>query len=154
MKPNIDEVRKENLFLLMAIDNGTISSVSKSTGVARSTLSGVANGKAMLIKHARAIEKALDKPFGWMDKPHSDNEISPHYTKKALRASIDCIASYKQIGKLYAELDVDGKTDLMDKLYRLFADPAARELSAESLSIMLGITNENSKPVKRNSKRN
>jgi len=145
MKQNkIDKIRMDNLFILMGTNakDGTITSLADATGVARQTLSGVMHGKAMLIKHARKIEKVLEKPFGWMDRKHDDDELSPMYTKAVLHSALECIDSSAQLTELFESLNAAGKTDLLDKLYHLYTDPAARKLSPKTILTILGAENE------------
>jgi len=138
----ITSIRLANLLLIIDLHGGQIVTIAKLTGIARSTLSGMVNGKAMSGNYARKLEVALEKPFGWMDKAHEEEELSPQYTKAVLTAAINCIYSSKQIETLYNELNAEGKVDFLDKLYNLFNDPAARKLSPKTILIMLGVEYE------------
>lgn len=141
---NIDVVRRNNLQLLMDLGLGTVTYLAKESGINRSTLSSVINGSKMLEKHARLIERSFDKPFNWLDMPHHAKGVV-EYEKTVLRAAINCLYSISEIEDIFNSLNRKGKTDLMDKLYLIFTDPAARELKPRTLKVMLGITDDKEK---------
>lgn len=137
----VDEIRRQNLQLLMDHGLGTVTFLASESGISRSTLSSVMNGKQMLNKHAREIERAFDKTFGWLDLPHN-SKGAVEYEKVVLSASLKCLYGIREVTELYDNLTIKGKVDLLDKLFLIFTDPAARELKPKTLMIMLGITNE------------
>lgn len=141
---NIDVVRRSNLQLLMDLGLGTVTYLAKESGINRSTLSSVMNGSKMLEKHARLIERSFDKPFNWLDVPHHAKGVV-EYEKTVMRAVINCIYSINEIEDIFKSINRRGKTDLIDKLYLIFTDPAARELKPRTLKVMLGITDDKKK---------
>jgi len=128
----LDETRRENIYHLMSFDGDSVSSLAKKATVSRSTLSSMLNGKTISDKYARRIERVFDKDHGWLDIEHFDTEI-PVYDKAVTLAVINCIYSNKRVLRLYDKAGKDGKADLFSKLFILFSDPAARELSISTL---------------------
>ncbi len=152
---DLDGVRRNNMKVLMGYAGGTTTGLSEVTKINRSTLSSHLNGREISEKHARQIERAFDKSFGWLDSVHEVEE-EPVFDVAVLKATISCIHSTKKIGALYERLGVDGKTDLFNKLYRLFLDPVARNLAPSTLlTLFEGIENEakSKKTTNRNSRR-
>jgi len=146
----VDEIRLKNLQLLMDYGSGTVTYLAGESGISRSTLSSVMNGKKMLTKHARVIERAFDKPFGWLDLSHSSKGIV-EYDKPTLSSALKCLYGIKEMTALYEDLSVKGKTDLLDRLILIFSDPVARELKPKTLMIMLGVTNDKKGKTKKRS---
>ena len=142
-----DDVRRRNLQLLMDQGLGTVTYLARKSGISRSTLSSVMNGKTMLNKHAKEIERAFDKNFGWLDLSHDTKGII-EYEKAMTQAALKCIYNRKEMTAFYNELSTRGKIDLLDKLMLIFSDPVARELKQKTLMIMLGINDDGRKKRK------
>jgi len=138
---DVDVIRRNNLQLLMDLGSGTITYLANESGINRSTLSSVMNGSKMLEKHARLIERVFDKPFSWLDIPHHTKGIV-EYDRTVLSAALKCLYGTNEVNNLYDGLSVRGKTKLLDKLYLIFTDPAARELQPRTIKVMLGIIDD------------
>lgn len=148
---SIDDFRRRNLQLLMDQGLGTVTYLARKSGISRSTLSSVINGRPMLDKHAKEIERAFDKNLGWLDLSHETKGII-EYEKAMTQAALKCIYNRKEMTSFYNELSTRGKIDLLDKLMLIFSDPVARELKPKTLMMMLGINDDEKR--KRKSKDN
>ncbi len=144
----LDNIRRENMYLLRSVVGGSVGRFVLKVEANRTTISSMFNGRKITEKYARLIEKGFKKPVGWLDEEHSiDTEIQ--YDKEVIQYAFNCIYSVKAVGDLFERLEVEGKTDLFDKLYVLFTDPVARELAPSTLlNILTGETDGSRSKVK------
>ena len=89
---DIKQIRLTNLRTLIA-EAGTIANLARLSGTAPAYLSQITNGlptstgrpRSVGDKLARKLEQALDKPYGWMDTSHSqEDDASDHISKVPL----------------------------------------------------------------------
>jgi len=137
------DIRLENMRVLLGLSGGNVSEFAKKLGINRTTVTQNLNGiTPILDKHTKKIEDAFSKPWGWLDKYHSADEIKPLYDINILERVLRFIDDNEDLQTDYNKLSVAGKTGILDRFYRLFNDPEIAALSNKSLGKLLGIANE------------
>ncbi len=138
----LDDTRRENIYLLMAYDGDSVTTLAKKATVSRSTLSTMLNGKEISDKYARRIERVFNKDAGWLDTEQIDQDV-PAFDKDVTKIVFNKIYTTKRLLRLYESVGYEGKADLFSKLFILFNDPAARELSINTLLTIIDGDNKN-----------